>query len=358
MDDIVFVTNATTGVNTVLRNLVYKPGDVIVYFSTIYGACEMTVKYLAETTPVEAHAVKCTAPISDDDLTTAFESALKQLLAAGKTPKVAVYDTISSLPGVRVPFARLTALCRAYNVLSCIDGAHSVGQIPLDLAALDPDFYVSNCHKWLYTPRGCAVFYVPQRNQALMRSTLPTSHGFIPADSKEVVKTIFDPNDKTQFVNNFEFIGTLDTSPYICVPAALQWRSKLRYGDRQGEDAIYAYCHELARKGGKEAAKILGTEVMENEDDSLGECMLTNVRLPISYVADAGGNFKEAVKLAQWFARTLLFEYKTYVGVYIHGERYWARMSAQVYLTLEDFEWTAKAMNELSERARNGEWRA
>lgn len=58
MDDCVFVANATTGVNTVLRNLVYQPGDVIVYFSTIYAACEMTVKYLAETTPVEAHAVK------------------------------------------------------------------------------------------------------------------------------------------------------------------------------------------------------------------------------------------------------------------------------------------------------------
>ena len=54
---------------------------------------------------------------------------------------------------------------RQNNILSVIDGAHTIGQIPLDLKEIDLDFYVTNCHKWLYTPRGSAILYVPYRNQ-------------------------------------------------------------------------------------------------------------------------------------------------------------------------------------------------
>ncbi|KAK4971262.1 hypothetical protein LTR66_011428, partial [Elasticomyces elasticus] len=61
----VFVPNATTGINTVLRNLVYRPGDVIVYFATIYGACEKTVSYVTETTLAEACKIEYTYPVSD-----------------------------------------------------------------------------------------------------------------------------------------------------------------------------------------------------------------------------------------------------------------------------------------------------
>lgn len=147
VDSTVFVKNATTGVNTVLRNLVYQPGDVIVYFSTVYGAVEKLIASLAETTPVRARKVKYEFPISHDKLVQRFMDTVTKARSEGLNVKIAVFDTIVSSPGIRLPFEKLTEVCRKEGILSCIDGAHGVGQIPLDLGKLDPDFFVSNCHK-------------------------------------------------------------------------------------------------------------------------------------------------------------------------------------------------------------------
>lgn len=139
--------NATTGVNTVLRNLVYAPGDVIVYFATIYGACENTVKYLCETTEARAARVEYTYPIEDDELVRRFRDVVRREQEAGRRVKVAIFDTVVSMPGLRVPFEALVEACRELGVLSLIDGAHGVGQLDLNLSELDADFFVSNCHK-------------------------------------------------------------------------------------------------------------------------------------------------------------------------------------------------------------------
>lgn len=133
--------------NTVLRNLVFEKGDVIIYFSTIYGACEKTIIYITETTNAEARKVEYTYPVSDGLLCAKFTELVKKIKSEGRLPKIAVFDTVASMPGVRMPFEQLTRLCREHGVLSLIDGAHGIGQIPLNLGELDPDFFVSNCHK-------------------------------------------------------------------------------------------------------------------------------------------------------------------------------------------------------------------
>jgi selenocysteine lyase/cysteine desulfurase len=148
-DTCVFIQNATTGINTVLRNLVFQPGDKIVYFDTIYGACERTVSYVTETTPAEAVKVKYTYPVSDEWLIDEFKRVVKEQQKNGANVRIAIFDTVVSLPGVRMPFEALTAACRELGVMSCVDGAHGVGHVELDLKMLDPDFFVSNCHKYV-----------------------------------------------------------------------------------------------------------------------------------------------------------------------------------------------------------------
>jgi hercynylcysteine S-oxide lyase len=156
----VFTQNATMSVNVVLRNLVFAPGDVIVYFDTIYGACEKTLAYIMETTPVEAVKVEYLYPIADEELVGLFKEKVKEMKGKGKNVRLAVFDTVVSLPGVRMPFERLTEVCREEGVMSCIDGAHGVGHIPLDMKALDPDFFVSNCHKYVLSPFIVSTYFL------------------------------------------------------------------------------------------------------------------------------------------------------------------------------------------------------
>jgi selenocysteine lyase/cysteine desulfurase len=148
-ETLVFVPNATTGINTVLRGLTYPPDDYILFFAPIYGACEKTVAYITETTPAKSIKIEYTYPVEDDWLVEEFKKTVQQVKSNGGRVKIALFDTITSNPGVRVPFERLTAACKEEGVLSCIDGAHSVGQLDINLGTLDPDFYVSNCHKYV-----------------------------------------------------------------------------------------------------------------------------------------------------------------------------------------------------------------
>jgi selenocysteine lyase/cysteine desulfurase len=144
-DEIVLVPNATTALNTVLRNLTYQPGDMIAYVQGTYGAIEKTVDYLVETTLVESIRVPFDPTVDDDEtLVRAFQSVLQE--NHGRI-RVAIFDTVMSMPGLRMPFERLTQICRDFGVLSAIDGAHGIGLIDLDLEKLGADFLTTNCHK-------------------------------------------------------------------------------------------------------------------------------------------------------------------------------------------------------------------
>ncbi|KAH8809029.1 aminotransferase family protein-like protein [Xylogone sp. PMI_703] len=353
---IVFVPNATTAVNTVLRNLVWSLAgtDEILYFDTIYGACGKTINYICEThrglvSPREIHL---TYPIENSEIESLFRAAIKASKQAGKTPRVAVFDLVSSLPGVRFPFEALTKICRDEGVLSLIDGAHGIGHLPLDLSVLQPDFLTSNCHKWLFLPRGCALLYVPEHHQHLMRSTLPTSHGFVPLPDPDSTKAArvspLPPSKKSDFVNAFEFVGSIDNTNYITAIEAIRWREEVC----GGEKAIYDYCINLAREGAKAVVEILGTEVLDDSKHAMTECCLFNVRLPVNPVTIAE---EDRNTVTQWIAETAVSEYDTFMAIYFYQGAWWARLSSQVYLDLDDFKWAGKTLKALSERVGRGE---
>jgi len=321
VDECVLVQNATSGINTILRNLVYQEKDVIVYFDTVYGAIERTLLSICETNPQltirkvgHGQDYAYQLPMSHPEIASAFSQTISRLLYEGYNVKAAVFDTVVSLPGVRFPFERLVRMCKEYGVLSIVDGAHAIGMMPLDLSQLDADFFTSNCHKWLYTPRGCALLHVPKRNQHLVRTTYPSSWGYVPRDGTKH-REVLPPAAKSEFVNLFQFVATADNTPYYCVPAAINYRQNLC----GGEEAIYNYIRDNAQRGADMIAMLLGTEVMDDLDQGSGlkamgsyeastgqeqvsrrwagglrDCAMANIMLPITIL---GAEKNKSVRL-------------------------------------------------------------
>jgi selenocysteine lyase/cysteine desulfurase len=128
VDEVVLVNNATTGINVVLRNLKFEEGDVIVYFSTIYSACEKSIGSVAEMSPVRGERIELNYPVEDEDLVELSRRKVVELRKEGKRVRLAMFDTVLTFPGVRMPWERLVEVCRGMDVLSLIDGAHGIGE--------------------------------------------------------------------------------------------------------------------------------------------------------------------------------------------------------------------------------------
>ncbi|KAK1533436.1 hypothetical protein CPAR01_10144 [Colletotrichum paranaense] len=346
--EVVFVQNATTGVNTVLRNLKFQAGDVIVYFNTIYGACYKTIQSLSEDRPLSSHAIEIAYPIDDDEIIRRFRCAVEEVRMKGKTPMLAMFDTVLTSPGVRFPFERLVQICKDLEILSLVDGAHGVGHIDLTHVGVDvrPDFFISNCYKWLMVPRGCAVLYVPFRNQAMFSSTVPISWGY------EIEENRIKMNARDYFSKLFDKISTTDNTPYCCIPAALEFRARVC----GGETNIREYCEHIARQGGDLMTEILGTEVLGPSFASFRQCCFVNVRLPLT-LADLNVDTSAGRGIAKWMQELMPAEYKTYIPIKFYAGGFWCRISGQVYLTLEDFRWAAETLLLICRRAKAVEWK-
>ena len=201
------------------------------------------------------------------------------------------------------------------------------------------------------------MFHVPKRNQHLIRSSLPTSHGFDPLP-REGDKEIVNPlmlagNSKSKFVMMFEFVATLDVSPYLCIEEALKFRRDIC----GGEEKIMTYCEGISNEGGAKIAEILGTEIMENGEKPLAKCALTNVRLPL-IIGDGPGEIaqKDTITVAIWLTEILAKMHDVYLPAFVHAEAFWTRLSGQIYLEVEDCIRGARILRDLCNRAKEGEY--
>jgi selenocysteine lyase/cysteine desulfurase len=192
------------------------------------------------------------------------------------------------------------------------------------------------------------------RNQHLIRTSLPTSHGY-----RFLAKP--EPIDKSPFAYLFEFVATIDYTPYLCIQAALDFRQHIC----GGEAAIRMYCRDLARTGGQRVAEILETEVMGNGGKSFNECCFANIKLPLtlkgiaktSNTGPATSVPEDVSRLKKWLNLTAFKEFDTYLQIDSHAGFLWVRLSAQIYLELANFEWVGWKLKELCRRAEGGEYR-
>ena len=116
------------------------------------------------------------------------------------------------------------------------------------------------------------------------------------------------------------------------------------------------YCEDMAREGGKKAAEILGTEVMNNAEGTLTQCAFANVKLPLK-IGDGEGEVKQqdSAALVEWLKCRGMEESDTYLQTVLYRGNWWWRISGQIYLEVEDIAWGAEVMKKLCEGVRKGE---
>jgi isopenicillin-N epimerase len=149
-EDLVFVENATSGCNAVLRSLTFAPGDEILVLDHGYGAVVKAARHAAARAGARVVEAAIPFPGTDDDRVVASVTA-----ALTPCTRLAVLDHVTSASALVLPLARMAASCHAAGVPVLADGAHAPGNIDLDVPAIGADWYAGNCHKWLCAPKGC-----------------------------------------------------------------------------------------------------------------------------------------------------------------------------------------------------------
>jgi isopenicillin-N epimerase len=227
--DLVPVTNATTGVNAVLFSLELEPGDELLTTDHAYGACRNALEHVARR--AGARVVVAAVPFPLDAPVRVLESILAGLTSR---TRLLMVDHVSSPTGLVFPVEHIVREVQERGVDVLVDGAHAPGMLPLDLDALGAAFYTGNCHKWICAPKGAGFLHLRRDRQEGVHS-LPISHGLT---SRR--------RDRPRIHDEFDWVGTGDPTPFLCVPTALAVMASLLPG---GWDEVRRRNRALALAG-------------------------------------------------------------------------------------------------------------
>ena len=306
-DDVVFVDNATTGANAVLRSFPFEPGDEILVTDLGYGGVTNAALFAARERGATVRTAVMPYPArSPAQLVDACIGAI------GPRTRLAVIDHITSHSALVMPLVAIAAQCRARGVAVLADGAPGPGAIPLDIPSLGVDWYVGNLHKWMWVPRSSGILWASPERQ----------RGLHPA----VISWGLDQG----FTAEFDLPGTRDPSSHLSAPLAIAMMREL------GVEAIMQHNHLLALNGARHLARRWGTS-FETPEELIGT--MATVALPEA----AGRTADDAAGVRD----RLLFEDRIEVQVHAYQDRLHARISAQVYNTLDDVERLAEAVTTL-----------
>ena len=250
-DGLVFVPNATYGVNSALRSVEdrLRPADELVVTSQTYNACRNAVT-------VTAARSDCSVVVADVPFPLASPTDVVEAILGVITQRTALVllDHVSSPTAVINPIEEIIDALDP-TVIVMVDGAHAPGMIDVDLGALGVDFYTANCHKWICSPKGAAFLWVAEsyRDSAVAASV---SHGYNDGW----------PGSGSRFHAQFDWTGTDDPTARLCVARSLAVIEKHRPG---GWAEVRSTNHELVLAGRELLAAALSID-MPAPDNMIG----------------------------------------------------------------------------------------
>lgn len=224
VDELVYIPNATFGVNAIARSLQLQPGDEILTSDHEYGACDRTWQFICQKSGADyiKQAIPLPAAQADEIVEQLWEGVTKHT-------RLIFLSHITSPTALRMPVEAICARAKQAGILTLIDGAHAPGQAPVDLHAIDADFYSGNCHKWMLSPKGAGFLYARHSMQSMLEP-LVVSWGY-------QAEPQFTTGNK--FVDVFQWRGTYDPAAALSVPAAIHFQETHDWPQVRSE------CHSL-----------------------------------------------------------------------------------------------------------------
>ena len=310
-DDLVYIPNATHGVNIIAHSLQLKPSDEILTTDHEYGACDNTWDFISSKIGAKYIHQRITLPVHS-------EEAIINQLWQGVTPKTKVIylSHITSPTALRLPVEQICNRAKRSGILTVIDAAHTPGQIPVNLRTLDADIVFGNCHKWMLNVKGSAFLYVRRELQHLI-DPLVVSWGYNPTP---------ETTTGSRFIDLFQWTGTKDPSAALTVPMAIKFMQENDWDEVRNE------CHNLLHQGIERICNLVNMPPLYSLDSDLYSQMGI-APLPSSNLAVLKSRLYDELKievpLIQW------------------QDKQFVRISVQGYNSQEDIDALVEALKVL-----------
>lgn len=313
-EDLVFVRNATEGVNVVFRSLRFEPGDEIIFTSHIYGACRKVLEYVAGRTGAVLREVTVGFPVGAPD-----EIIAAVLAAVTPRTRIALIDHITSPTAMIQPVAEIVEELAKRGIDTMVDGAHAPGMVPLDLDKLGAAYYTANCHKWLCAPKGVGMLHVRADRQ----------DGIVPAVISHA------GHIGSSFAERFFWSGTTDPSAILAVADAIEFTGSLLPG---GWDEVMRRNRSLCLEARKMICDELG--ITQHTPDAMTGSMAS---FPIPAPEEfARFSYMETEPLQQMLMAGYGIEIPVWNWDYPTSRL--LRFSVQLYNSIEQYRYLARAL--------------
>ncbi len=312
-DDLGFVTNASSGVACVLRNLHWCEGDEIVTTDHAYNAVLQMMRYVDHYRQPSLRRIELPFPSAGD-------VEVVNCVMAGLTQKtrLLVIDHVTSPTALCLPIKEICARCAELGIDVLVDGAHGPGMIELDLPSIGCAYYTGNLHKWVCAPPGSAFVWVRQDKQEGIHP-LTVSHHY-----------------EEGFAQEFLWQGTGDMTPWLTAPAAIQWLGQF------GWPRVRQHNHSMAVWAQQFLCDCWSVEPASPIDGSMLGSM-TTVALPGTTEAWLV-RWKDPVELMRHLYQRHLIE----VPVMELWGRWWLRVSCHLHNSKSQYEHLASVVLEES----------
>ena len=293
-DNLIFVENATAGMNIIARSVALSENDVVALTDHEYGAVQRIWTAKCQTSRAQMKTLQLPTRIESAD------QIVKAILQQwDERIRIFIVSHITSATAIHLPVADILSAIRAAfpQTLTIVDGPHAPLHVDVNLDQLGCDFYTASCHKWLCAPLGSGFLFVHPHHQHQIVPTQLSWGRLLPALPE-------------RWFEQFMWSGTRDSSAYYSVATAIEFFQQWKI------DQVRQYMFALADETTQRLLHLLQTDTIAPPNSAWYGAM-SHVRLP---VADAAN-----LQARLWNG------YGIEVPIVHWGERWFVRVSNHVY---------------------------